>query len=135
MKKAIKCYPNDINDWLSQAEDDLKWAKHDFSGGFYSQVCFIAQQIAEKALKAYLLSQEKTVKKTHNLPTLLEQCQKHHRNFSQFIKPGGLLDTYYTETRYPSLGPKGEYSKEEAEEALVLAKKILQFVKKELKRG
>ena len=39
-------------DWLDQAENDLDWGRSSASSGFHSQACFIAQQVAEKALKA-----------------------------------------------------------------------------------
>lgn len=133
MKKVIKRYQNDVADWLDQAEEDVRWAEYNLSGGFYSQVCFIAQQIAEKGFKAYLLSQDKIVKKTHSLTMLLEQCQPYFPQFKKFIQNCALLDNYYTQTRYPTLGPKGDYSRNEAEQALNWAKEILNFIKKELR--
>ena len=43
--------------WLRQSEADLDAAKYNFEGNIYYLVCFLAQQIAEKALKAlYLFS-------------------------------------------------------------------------------
>lgn len=132
MKKVIKRYQNDVADWLKQAEEDVRWAEYNLSGDFYSQVCFIAQQIAEKGLKAYLLSQNKVIKKTHSLLILLEQCQQYSLLFKEFVESCALLDHYYTQTRYPTLGPKGEYSQKEARGALNHAKKILNFVKKKI---
>ena len=38
--------------WLEQAEADRKGAQLLFDGGSYHLACFVAQQIAEKALKA-----------------------------------------------------------------------------------
>lgn len=43
--------------WLEQAQFDLKWARHLKSKGAYYLVCFLAQQVAEKALKAFLYAQ------------------------------------------------------------------------------
>lgn len=40
--------------WLDQAKADLKWPQHLFTEGVYYLVCFLAQQAAEKALKAFL---------------------------------------------------------------------------------
>ena len=42
--------------WLSQAMEDLKWAKRLAEEGGWHIACFLAQQIAEKALKAFLYS-------------------------------------------------------------------------------
>ena len=41
--------------WLRQAENDLEFAKSGHKEGFFSQVCFLTQQIAEKAVKALAL--------------------------------------------------------------------------------
>lgn len=40
--------------WLKQAERDLDDARYAFTGERYNLVCFLAQQAAEKALKAFL---------------------------------------------------------------------------------
>ncbi len=40
--------------WLSQGRNDLEAAKWNAEGKFFAQTCFLSQQAAEKALKAYL---------------------------------------------------------------------------------
>jgi HEPN domain-containing protein len=42
--------------WLNQAKNDLEAAKWNSEGKFYAHACFLSQQAAEKALKAYLYS-------------------------------------------------------------------------------
>ncbi|MBC7335125.1 MAG: HEPN domain-containing protein [Clostridia bacterium] len=42
--------------WLRQAEYDLDDAKFKADGKRYNVACFLCQQAAEKALKAYLIS-------------------------------------------------------------------------------
>jgi len=135
MKKtrSTQRYHHDVVDWLETASRDLKWGKDNFKLGYFAQVCFIAQQIVEKTLKAYLLSRGVPVKKVHALPLLLKDCQKHLSQFDQFIEACSLLNGYYTETRYPSFGPSGEYSKKEAKEALEFAQEIFNFVQKKTK--
>lgn len=41
-----------VKDWLDQALNDLEWGQASAASDFHSQACFIAQQVAEKALKA-----------------------------------------------------------------------------------
>ena len=43
-------------DWLRQADADLRLARHAREGAAHDWVCFAAQQAAEKALKAVLMS-------------------------------------------------------------------------------
>lgn len=40
--------------WLRQAQHDLSDAEYSLAGRRYSLACFLSQQAAEKALKAYL---------------------------------------------------------------------------------
>ena len=40
--------------WLEQAGEDLRWAKDLAERGGYHIACFLAQQIGEKAVKAFL---------------------------------------------------------------------------------
>ena len=37
---------NRAEDWLDQAKDDFRWGTASAESGFYSQCCFIAQQVA-----------------------------------------------------------------------------------------
>ncbi|MEM0241373.1 MAG: HEPN domain-containing protein [Candidatus Nezhaarchaeales archaeon] len=46
---------NEVLDWLAEAKADLKHAEMSISTGGYNWACFIAQQAAEKALKALVL--------------------------------------------------------------------------------
>lgn len=43
--------------WLKQACEDLKWAKDFSTRGGYHIACFLAQQVAENALKAFIYAQ------------------------------------------------------------------------------
>jgi len=43
------------SDWLDDAEDDLAAAKELYRAGRFAKACFLAQQAAEKALKALLI--------------------------------------------------------------------------------
>jgi HEPN domain-containing protein len=47
--------------WIDQAREDLKWARELVRLGGYHIACFLAQQIAEKALKGYPYAQGEEV--------------------------------------------------------------------------
>jgi len=44
--------PERSGDWFKQAQRDLESAKAQMEDGFFEWTCFIAQQAAEKAVKA-----------------------------------------------------------------------------------
>ena len=56
--------------WLAQAQADLKWAQHLQKEGAYHLACFLAQQVTEKAIKAFLYSQGEEVVIGHSIQIL-----------------------------------------------------------------
>jgi len=112
--------------WFEKAKEDLRCARHDFDGQFYTQVCFGCQQAVEKALKAYLFSRHVEMIRTHILPRLLVRCVEFDQDFRQMEAACDLLTDYYIDTRYPEIGVS--YTKDMAKEAIELAGEILGFV-------
>ena len=120
--------------WLKKAKGDLLWVRHDFQGGFYGAVCFGCQQIAEKALKAFLFSQKEKLVKTHNLIRLLKKSSDYNSSFKKLIKVCKVLNKYCTDTRYPDIWDYDRFDdKKSASQALKLAEEILEFIEKEIK--
>lgn len=66
--------PGSPDEWLTSAQSDLRLANigRDDPGVLAAQVCFHAQQAAEKALKAFQRSREVRFPLTHDLEQLLE---------------------------------------------------------------
>lgn len=115
--------------WLATAQEDIHWAKVSLESKFYSRVCFVAQQAAEKALKAYLFSKKVKLVRTHDLLKLLKICQKHDLSFSKLKDACNILTDYYIDTRYPDIWDITKYESEKlAEEAFELSSEIVAFV-------
>lgn len=122
-------------DWLAQAERDLEVAQHDLQGGFYEWACFIAQQAAEKAVKA-LYQHLHGEAWGHSISGLLAQLPQDNAPPQELIDQAKLLDRYYIQPRYPNgfdVGaPKDYYTHRDAEEALANATAIVQFCKRKV---
>ncbi len=116
----------EIQDWLFKSQRDLASAKVLFEHEFFDVVVYHCQQSAEKALKAYLVYQEVTLQKTHNLVVLLENCIDFDLSFELLRASAEVLTPYATEFRYPSDIVEPEIA--EAEEALEMANSVLNFV-------
>lgn len=131
--KKLK-YEDDINYWLKFARYDLKCAELEFKGKLYTAVCYSCQQIAEKSLKAALLSFEIKIIKSHDLPEILERLIQKDKIFSSLSKNCQFLNGFYISTRYPGNlgGPEGMYDIKDAQKAIRSANQILQFVEKEI---
>jgi HEPN domain-containing protein len=113
-------------DWLSQAENDVDFARHGVAQGFYAQVCFLAQQAAEKALKSIAYRRGATSFKSHSLVQL---CKALKLN-GPLAEAARILDKYYLTARYPDSLPGGApheaFVKQEAEDAVRFAERFLE---------
>ena len=118
--------------WLGKAAEDLTVARLVLTEGHYSHVCFLAQQCLEKALKAFLLERAGNYPRTHRLVDLLGTCTEIEPTFADFLPDCIVIDQYYIPTRYPDAVPGGLPSglpgKSEAEEAVGITEKIVDFI-------
>ena len=125
---------NRARDWLTQAEDDLRFARCALRDGFYSQCCFTCQQVAEKALKAILYKRGVQIILTHSLVKLVEEL----RIDGRLRKAAGTLDQYYVSARYPDAlpgaAPCETFTKEQAREALKHASGFVEVAVRRFKR-
>lgn len=115
--------------WITQAEEDLLWSKASLKEGILRGACFAAQQSAEKALKAFLLSKDMTSPKIHDLVTLNQQCFNIESKFKDLEEACNLLSPYYISSRYPDVAQFEEYSQNQVEETVENAEKVIDFVK------
>ncbi|MCX8067400.1 MAG: HEPN domain-containing protein [Anaerolineae bacterium] len=122
--------------WLQQAYEDLRWARHLQEEGAFYLACFLAQQVAEKALKAFLYAQGEEVVLGHSVRRLAEEVAARNPHFAGMAARWGILDTYYIPTRYPNGLPDGipaqVYTARVAEEAVALAQEVVETVAKHL---
>ncbi|MYD85875.1 MAG: HEPN domain-containing protein [Acidobacteria bacterium] len=60
--------------WCRQAANDLAFARVAARERFYAQACFVAQQAAEKAVKAIAYALGERTVLGHSLVTLISRC-------------------------------------------------------------
>jgi len=108
--------------WLRQAENDLAFGRLAVREGFHAQACFVAQQTAEKALKAVAYALGDRVVLGHSLVELVERLQERVPALTPLREMAGLLDQFYVATRYPNGLPGGvpfeAFGRPQAEHAL-----------------
>ncbi len=96
--------PGSAEDWLARAEGDLALARVPLpEGAFYEDLCFHAQQAAEKALKAVYQHTNRTFRYTHDLDELIIGLQDEGIDMPPEIADAVLLTPYAWEARYPGL--------------------------------
>ncbi len=117
--------------WLDQARDDLRWAEHLAREGAYNIACFLAQQVAEKALKGFLYSRGADLVMTHSVDDLVRMAAEYDGAFRTAPQAWASLDAYYVPTRYPNALPGSiparVYSREMAGPAVTLAREVVEF--------
>jgi HEPN domain-containing protein len=119
---------SEIKSWLKKAATDLRSAEHAFTAvpPILSDVVYHSQQTAEKALKAFLVWNNISFRKTHSIEEIGEQCLEVDLTLKSLIDKGAPLTQYAWEFRYP--GDIEEPTQEEAEEAFQVAKEIYQEI-------
>lgn len=119
------------NDWLKQAGSDLAWGRDSLEGGHYAQTCFIAQQVAEKSLKALAFYRGAELVRGHSALAIARELGIN----AELERAAMRLDQYYISTRYPDAQPAGApyeyFTREQAEEALSFAAAFVDRVKQE----
>lgn len=95
----------DARRWLRQAENDLDFARLATREEFFAQACFIAHQVAEKALKALAYDRGDRYVLGHSLTELVSDLATAHPAVLEVLEPMGVLDQYHLPTRYPDALP------------------------------
>ncbi|MDH5816356.1 MAG: HEPN domain-containing protein [Candidatus Nezhaarchaeota archaeon] len=123
---------DEVSNWLAEARSDAHHAEASINIGDYNWACFAAQQAVEKALKALILHVLGEYPRGHDLVKLYRRIKG---AIDVQLSEGALakLSAYYTIARYPNAGmerPSEEITKENAEEALSIARGVLDEITK-----
>jgi HEPN domain-containing protein len=114
--------------WLKKAATDVRSADHALTASppILADVAYHSQQAVEKALKAFLVWSNSSFRKTHSIEEIGEQCLDIDSTLKDLVDQAVPLTEYAWEFRYP--GELEEPSQDESEDALQIAKKILEAV-------
>lgn len=113
--------PGSPGEWMDHAESDLRLARLAASDPSIRRElgCFHAQQAAEKAIKALLLSLKIEFPPTHDIEILLRLAEDRLPGVPETVRNAGLLRPYAVETRYP--GFPRDIASADIDEALIVA--------------
>ena len=122
--------------WFRQAEQDLEDAAFTREGGRFNLACFLGQQAAEKALKAYLYHKGAEDVWGNSLIDLCEDAKIFDMFFDVILSEARQLDKYYEITRYPFYLPGGipseAFDRIDADRSVELSQQVLDFVRERL---
>jgi HEPN domain-containing protein len=126
--------PSDPHAWMIRAYSNLSLAEK--GGGknvMLEDLCFNAQQAAEKALKAVCIVKGLDFPKTHSIVRLLDIIESGGVEIPDAVSSADILTQYAVQTRYP--GFVEEITTEEYEEALALAAKVVFWADNFIRQG
>ncbi len=118
--------PDDPREWLNRARSNLVQARARVEGVYLEDMCFAAQQAAEKAIKAVLVLNGVGFPYIHDIANLLELVLAKTRcDVPPEVRRAARLTRYAVVTRYPGwLEPitEGQY-----EEAITIAETTVRW--------
>jgi|SRR3989338_5680335 len=121
-----------VTEWITFADEDLVFAQNGLNikkNTPFRLIAFHSQQCVEKYLKAFLVLKGVDFPFTHIISFLLKLCSE-HANWIEDIKVAEGLTQFAISLRYP--GEDKGVTREEAVEAIFIASKVREVVRKDL---
>jgi len=106
-------------------------ARAEGPGIYLEDLCFNAQQAAEKAIKALLIRHNVEFPYVHDLAELLTLLERAGHGIPESVRQAERLTRFAVFNRYPGLTPPT--SREEYQEALALAEAVVRWVEERLR--
>ena len=123
-REESRCF----RDWFKVGDEDWERAQNLLGLNDMKGAGFNIQQVIEKYLKGYLLSQGWELRRIHNLDTLLNEAIIHEPSLEKFRLACQKITEYYIEERYPFI-VSSELAEEEIRESLSIAERMIEKIK------
>lgn len=125
--------PDDPREWLNRAQSNLLRAKSPLPGVYLEDLCFDAQQAAEKAIKAVLIMNGVAFPPIHDLARLLTIVGQTGESLPPAIVEAARLTRFAVATRYPSISEP--ITLEEHEQVVAIAEVVVQWAVESVAAG
>ena len=130
MKLPERFPPDDPREWMNRARSNLARLKSRVPGVYLEDLCFDAQQAAEKAIKAVMIARNIEFPYVHDLDHLLSLLEEGGEAIPEAIRQADELTKYATIMRYP--GGLRPVSESEYQEAITIAEAVVQWAEESL---
>ncbi len=127
--------PDDPVEWLNRAKSNLTRAREDsrLKGVYLEDLCFDAQQAAEKAIKALLIKRRVEFPYVHDLARLLTLLEEAGQQIPERVKQAEALTPFAVLARYPALIEP--VTEEQYRRALDMAQTVVDWVDERFVNG
>jgi HEPN domain-containing protein len=119
----------DPREWLNRARSSIIQARQTAEGIYLEDLCFCAQQAAEKAIKAILIANGIEFPFVHDLGRLLSLLESQGVDIPAHIRKASRISNYAVASRYPL---DDEPTNEDYAEATSIAEMVVQWAEVEV---
>ena len=130
MRPPERFAPDDPREWLNRAKSNLALAKSRVPNAYLEDLCFEAQQSAEKAIKGVLIRRGIEFPYVHDLAQLLSLLDGDGESVPPEILEAAGLSPFAVITRYP--GTARPVTEQEYERAIATAEAVVQWADRRL---
>jgi HEPN domain-containing protein len=117
---------------LEQASEDLKWARDLAERGGFHIACFLAPQVGEKAMKAFLYAQGEEIVVGHSIARLTSEAAGYDAVFSEKAGTWSIRHGYCVPTLFPNSLPDSiparVFTRDAATDAVAFAAEVVSFI-------
>ena len=124
--------PDDPREWLNRARSNLAHARAISPEVCLEDLCFDAQQGAEKAIKAVFICRGEAFPYIHELKKLLGRLQRNGLKIPKYVWEAHELTRFAAVTRYP--GKVGSVTPREYRRAIRIATGVLGWAERYVAR-
>lgn len=118
---------SDPQEWLRRARGNLARARKIGPGFILEDLCYDAQQAAEKAIKAVFVQRNEVFPYAHDLTQLLTLLQTNGLKIPKYAWAADKLTRFAIETRYPSRNTVVPVTRREHRGAVRIAEAIVRW--------
>ncbi len=125
MRPPERFPPDDPREWMNRAKSNLVRSKNRVPGVYLEDLCFDAQQAAEKAIKAVMIARHIEFPYVHDLDQLFTLLEATGQRVPDEIHRSARLTRYATAARYP--GMERPVSEQEYAEAVAMSEAVVRW--------
>jgi HEPN domain-containing protein/predicted nucleotidyltransferase len=131
MPPATRFPPDDPREWLNRARSNLRRAAVPLEGVYLEDLCYDAQQAAEKAIKGVCIARGVRVPYVHDLEALLTALEGSGQAVPEEVRRAAWLTRFARQARYPTAAVVDEA---EHGRAVAAARSVVRWAEEELER-
>lgn len=130
MKRPERLPSDNPREWMNRARSDLIQATNEVPGVYFENLCFNAQQAAEKAIKAVMVLRGVEFPYIRDLTRLMSMLEVSGETIPDPVRRAAVLTRFAAHTRYPSV--EEPVIKQEYAEALTIAEAVLRWAEERI---